>query len=233
MPDLKIRQALWNDLQAAAAKQGEQPESLASKALKEFLDRLADDDLIARSQRAARRAKLRIGEAEQAIRRHRSRKHWSKRAAAVVSRKQRNTVVLDTNVLVRALKTRSLSSPNQRILRLWLLSKRLQLVVSDQLVEEYLQVFAELLDFDSDLLDEWEQRFLNDARSTVVNLGRRYNFSRDPDDNLLLATAAAGPAEYLISNDRDLLDIDSAVTSRLPFQIVSPAALLRRIESAL
>jgi hypothetical protein len=74
MPDLKIRQQLWNDLQAAAARQGEQPESLAIKALREFLDRLADDNLIARSQRAARRSKLRIADTEQAIRRHRARK---------------------------------------------------------------------------------------------------------------------------------------------------------------
>ncbi len=31
--------------------------------------------------------------------------------------------------------------------------------------------------------------------------------SRDPDDNLLLATAAAGNAEFLISNDKDILEI--------------------------
>ena len=75
MPDLRIRQGLWNDLQAAAARHGEPPESLANKALQEFLDRLADGELIARSQRAARRSKLRIGDTEQAIRRHRARKH--------------------------------------------------------------------------------------------------------------------------------------------------------------
>jgi hypothetical protein len=74
MPDLRIRQQLWNDLRAAAAKQGEQPESLATKALQEFLDRLADEDLIARSQHAACRSKLRIADTEQAIRRHRARK---------------------------------------------------------------------------------------------------------------------------------------------------------------
>ena len=74
MPDLKIRQQLWNDLEAAAAKHGEQPERLATKALQEFLARLADEDLLARSQRAARRSKLPIGETEAAIRRHRARK---------------------------------------------------------------------------------------------------------------------------------------------------------------
>jgi hypothetical protein len=75
MPDLKIRQQLWNDLQAAAARQGQPPESLVTKALQEFLDRLADEDLIARSQRAARRSKLPIAETERAIRRRRARKH--------------------------------------------------------------------------------------------------------------------------------------------------------------
>jgi len=137
--------------------------------------------------------------------------------------------VLDTNVLVRALKTRSRTSPNQQILRLWLITKRLQLVVSELLVEEYLEIFGEVLELDAELLEEWEQRFLHDSRSTPVNLGRRYNFSRDPDDNVLLATAAAGSAEYLVSNDRDLLDIDPDVTSRLPFEIVTPAAFLRQI----
>jgi putative PIN family toxin of toxin-antitoxin system len=147
----------------------------------------------------------------------------------VVSRKQRIAVVLDTNVLVRALKTRSLASPNQRILRLWLLSKRLQLVVSQPLALEYLEIFRDLLELDAELLNEWEQRFLHDSRSTVVNLGRRYNFSRDPDDNVLLATASAGSAEFVVSNDRDLLDIDPELVNRLPFEIMSPAVFLRRI----
>jgi hypothetical protein len=75
MPDLRIRQRLWDDLQAAATRQGKPPESLATEALREFLDRLADDELIARSQHAARRSKIRISETEQAIRRHRAQKH--------------------------------------------------------------------------------------------------------------------------------------------------------------
>jgi hypothetical protein len=82
----------------------------------------------------------------------------------VVSRRQRIAVVLDTNVLVRAIKTRSLASPNQRILRLWLINKRLQLVVSTALVEEYLEIFDELLGLDTRLLVGWKKRFLRDAR---------------------------------------------------------------------
>lgn len=148
----------------------------------------------------------------------------------MVSRKQRIAVVLDTNVLVRALLTRSRTSPNQRVLRLWLDQRRLQLIVCRPLIEEYLEIFDEVLRFPGQLLGAWQRRFLDDSRSTVVNLGRRYAFSRDPDDNLLLATAAAGRAEFLISNDRDLLDIDRGILSRLPFEVVSPSAFLRGID---
>jgi predicted nucleic acid-binding protein len=86
----------------------------------------------------------------------------------MVSRKQRIRVVLDTNVFVRALKTRSSTSPNQRIVRLWLMEKRLQLVVSHGLVEEYLGVFEDLLGMDSTLMDNWQRRFLADSRSSLV-----------------------------------------------------------------
>ena len=106
----------------------------------------------------------------------------------MVSRKQRIPVVVDTNVFVRAFKTRSRTSANQRIVRLWLLERRIQLVVSVGLIDEYLGVFHELLGMDEELIDQWQRRFATDSRSTVVGLGRRYTTSRDPDDNLLLAT---------------------------------------------
>lgn len=75
MPNLKIRQQLWNDLQAAAARQGKHPESLAVTALEQFLKYMADEEFLAESQRAARRSKLRPADTEQAIRRHRPGKH--------------------------------------------------------------------------------------------------------------------------------------------------------------
>lgn len=149
----------------------------------------------------------------------------------MVSRTQRIVVVLDTNVLVRALLSRSRLGPNQRVLRLWLVQKRLQLVVCHALVDEYLEILGQVLLLNDRLLADWEQRFLNDSRSTVVNLGPRFTFSRDPDDNLLLATAAGGRAEFLISNDGDLLDIEREKLRRLPFQIMSPAAFLGVIDN--
>jgi len=147
----------------------------------------------------------------------------------MVARKQRIRVVLDTNVFVRAFKSRSLTSPNQRVVRLWLLEKRLQLIVCEESIDEYLGVFQELLGLDDELVDQWNGRFAGDSRSTVVRLGRRYTESRDPDDNVLLATAAAGRAAYLITNDRDLLELPASLRRTLKFRIVTPRQFLETL----
>ena len=64
----------------------------------------------------------------------------------MVARRKRTPVVVDTNVFIRSFKARSNKNPNRRIIRLWLLEKRLQLIVSDELIQEYLGVFADVLD---------------------------------------------------------------------------------------
>jgi putative PIN family toxin of toxin-antitoxin system len=148
----------------------------------------------------------------------------------MVARKQRIPLVLDTNVFVRAFKSRSRRTANQRVVRLWLLEKRTQLIVCDELIDEYLGVFEELLGMDDELIDDWQQRFASDSRSTVVRLGRRYTESRDPDDNLLLATATAGRAAYLVTNDRDLLELPENFRRTLPYRIVTPRQFLQAVD---
>src|SRR6266852_2277527 len=122
-------------------------------------------------------------------------------------RKKRIPVVADTNVFVRNFKARDKANTNRRVIRLWLLEKRLQMVVSAEIVSEYLEIFGEILGMDAETIRDWRLRFERDPRCTLVNLGRRFQESRDPDDNLFLATALAGRAEYLLTNDRDLLEL--------------------------
>lgn len=141
-------------------------------------------------------------------------------------RKKRLPVVLDTNVLVRAFKAASNTNWNRRIVRLWLIEGKLQLVVSPELLDEYLGIFGEVLGMDAGTVEEWRKRFEADTRSTLVNLGRRYTASRDPDDNILLATAASGNAMYLITNDRDLLDLPQDFQQMLKYEIVRPQDFL-------
>jgi predicted nucleic acid-binding protein len=61
-----------------------------------------------------------------------------------------------------------------------------------------------------------------------VNLARRDIASRDKDDNVFLSTARAGKAKYLLTNDRDLLDLPAATKSRLPFAVLRPAEFLKK-----
>lgn len=55
---------------------------------------------------------------------------------------------------------------------------------------------------------------------------KRYTESRDPDDNIFLSTARAGRADFLITNDRDLLDLPDVFQRTLPFIILTPQAFL-------
>ncbi len=146
----------------------------------------------------------------------------------MVPRKSRTPIVADTNVFVRAFKSRSNTNANRRVVRLWLIERKLQLVVSSDLIDEYLEIFSAVLGMDEVTVQDWQVRFETDRRATLVGLGRRYTESRDPDDNLLLATATAGRAEFLITNDLDLLELPDQFRHRLPYQIVTPQVFCRR-----
>ena len=86
-----------------------------------------------------------------------------------------------------------------------------------------------VLGMEADIIDAWRVRFEHDSRCTVVHLARRYTESGDPDDNILLATALVGRAEYLIANDRDLLDLPEEFQRSIPFAILQPEDFLKEL----
>lgn len=106
----------------------------------------------------------------------------------------------------------------------------MQLVVSSEVIAEYLEIFGEVLGLSSDTLEAWRKRFEEDKRTSLVSLGKRYDASRDPDDNVMLATALAGKADYLITNDKDLLDLPDKFKKSVSFTICSPSAFLRQTQ---
>jgi uncharacterized protein len=148
----------------------------------------------------------------------------------VPPRKERITVVLDTNVIVGHYLSRTSRSANGHVLRLWRDQRKLQLVVSDEVVAEYLEVLARL-QVGTQRIQHFAERLRRRETVTHVRLGPRFTTSRDPDDNLFLATAVAGKAQYLISNDRDLLDLTLAQRRQFKFKIVTPQALLIEINT--
>lgn len=144
-------------------------------------------------------------------------------------RKDRIPVVLDTNVVLGFYLSRSPGSPNGRVFRLWRDRRKLQLILSRDLINEYLEVLSRLK-VAPELVARFAERLNLRSTITLVNLGARPKASRDPDDNFLLATAVAGKASFLITNDRDLLDIPATQRKRFKFEIVTPRQLLAQIE---
>jgi putative PIN family toxin of toxin-antitoxin system len=144
----------------------------------------------------------------------------------VPPRKERIPVVFDTNVVIGQAISPARRSANARVYDLWLVERRLQLVVSPPLIAEYLEVL-ERIGTAPQRISRLQGRLLTSSTVTRTNLGKRFSFSRDPDDNMLLATAHTGRAAYLVTNDRDLLEIPDEARRLFRFEIIKPAELLR------
>lgn len=144
-------------------------------------------------------------------------------------RKERTRVVFDTNVVIGYYLSTNPQSANARAYLLWRTRRKLQLIVSENTVTEYLEVLRRI-GVAEHRVGRLEERIRRRETVTHINLGARPAESRDPDDNLMLATAAAGRAAYLVTNDRDLLDIPAAGRRKFKFAIVTPAQFLAELE---
>lgn len=142
--------------------------------------------------------------------------------------KKRIAVVLDTNVVVGFYLSRNQTSPNAQVFRLWRDLRRLQLILSSDLTAEYFDVLPRL-GIVGKKLARLARRLETREAVTHVNLGARATESRDPDDNVVLSTASAGKARFIVTNDRDLLDIPASQRKKFKFEIVTPGELLTRL----
>ncbi|MBX7224326.1 MAG: putative toxin-antitoxin system toxin component, PIN family [Blastocatellia bacterium] len=143
----------------------------------------------------------------------------------MASRKNRIPVVFDTNVVIGHYLSRSESSVNRQVFKLWRDRRELQLIVSPEMAEEYFEILNRIGISDIQV-KRFKERLQKRTTVTWVNLGTRPTASRDSDDNLILATALVGKAKFLLSNDRDLLDIPLVERRRFKFEIVSPQGFL-------
>lgn len=118
-------------------------------------------------------------------------------------------VTPDTNVLVEA--TISSTGPAGEILVAWA-ADRLALVTCEEIVAKYEEVLRR---------PHIRSRYAHITDRTIANSGtalRQYSefvtltsvpqvIAEDPDDDVVLACAVAGGADYIISRDHHLLDI--------------------------
>jgi putative PIN family toxin of toxin-antitoxin system len=131
-------------------------------------------------------------------------------------------VVVDTNVLISAFGFGG--TPLDAVLRAF--GSRYRLVASEETLEELSQVMAyDRLPFTDQerelypvLLRREAELVSPDTTPAVIDA--------DPDDNEFLACASTGDADYIVSGDSHLLDLEEYHQT----EIVSPAAFLERTQ---
>jgi putative PIN family toxin of toxin-antitoxin system len=138
-------------------------------------------------------------------------------------------VVIDTSLLVRMVTGTPLSSP---LYRLWR-EGRLELILSPPLLEE-LETVLNRPALQRYLRPGIAQVFLNllSAEATIVVPTVSLSLCRDPKDNVLLETAVAGRADYLVSADRDLTDdphLREAMEARYGVRVMTVAEFVQAL----
>jgi putative PIN family toxin of toxin-antitoxin system len=108
-------------------------------------------------------------------------------------------VVVDTNVLVSGIFWGG--KPDQ-LLEKWR-DDAFVLVVTPDILDEYLRVLAELASKQPELSEEWADLLLEHAR--IVEQTVQVERSRDPDDDKFLGCALSAMVDCIVSGDADLL----------------------------
>lgn len=145
----------------------------------------------------------------------------------MAKRSERILALLDTSVLVNAWTNPRGQSPSARVWQMWL-ARQLQFAVSPLIVAEYVEVL-ERLEFSAKRIQQFTERLATRSTVTWVNLGRRLEFERDPEDEPILSTAHSAKVEYLITLDHDMLEMPPEQRRRFRFEIVTPAEFFERI----
>ncbi len=115
-------------------------------------------------------------------------------------------VVLDTNIIVSGLL--SGAGPPAKLLRLWL-EGRFELITSNPQLDELSRVLA-YKKIKERIAPDQASDFLQhiDALAHVLESIPSVDFSPDPDDNAIIATALEGKVDFLVSGDKtDLLSL--------------------------
>ena len=133
-------------------------------------------------------------------------------------------ITLDTNVLVSAFISKS--GHSARVLDTVLTLEDVELVLSDEIVQEFSRVMSRdelLFRFDHILADVEELVGLLKKTSRMIKVRSKFRAVRqDPADNVILNTAHDGRCEFVVSGDHHLLNLKKFKGVR----ILSPRRML-------
>ena len=113
-------------------------------------------------------------------------------------------IVLDTNVLVSALGW----DGNERAVLLETLSEDIDLLLSESIITEFLNVLAQ--EKFSHIPQKKISLFIEIIIETSILVETKTKVTiikEDPDDNRILECAIDGKADYIVSGDKDLLNL--------------------------
>ena len=133
-------------------------------------------------------------------------------------------VTLDTNVLVSAFISKK--GHPARVLDVALSLEDVQLVLSEQIIREFVQVMSRdelLVRFDYTPANVEELARLFRKTSRMIKVRSKFKaVKEDPADNAILNTAYDGKCEFVVSGDHHLLDLKKFKGIR----ILSPKQML-------
>jgi putative PIN family toxin of toxin-antitoxin system len=117
--------------------------------------------------------------------------------------KRVDRIIIDTNLWIAFLITKDFRKLDVRIK-----AGNVKILFSPELIEEFLTV-AERPKFKKYFKREDLEQLVDlfDVYGEMVDVKSRVEICRDPKDNFLLALAKDSKARYLLTGDKDLLDI--------------------------
>ena len=127
-------------------------------------------------------------------------------------------VIIDTNVFISAV---FFGGIPHKILNFWK-TQKFELIISKDIFDEYQRVSKHLeKKFKNINIDKILELVL--LNSTFIKPKKLFTKCRDPHDNKFVDCALTGNVDYLISGDKDLLEI----LEKFSFKILSPAEFVK------
>lgn len=110
-------------------------------------------------------------------------------------------LVIDTNLFVSGI---FWGGNPYKLLKYWI-NDKFELIVTTEILDEYYRVINEISYKDKQLANEWLIFISKNIKiiKNVINL----RICRDEHDNKFINCAISGNADYLITGDKDLLDL--------------------------
>jgi len=129
-------------------------------------------------------------------------------------------VVVDTNVFVSGI---FWGGKPHLVLKSWKLGQY-KLVVSPEILTEYRRVLEDVSkNYPAIEIDSFFE--LIELNCVLVNAKPLRGICKDPDDDKFIAAALAGGADFIVSGDKALLDVETYQG----VQIMNPSNLLKRL----